>query len=61
MSRYYDTLFRDADTGNLVTVRAGGNTRRSAERWARRKLRDLKKDPKRHYVVRSMFVPEGDR
>lgn len=61
MSRRYEFDFVESATGlDLVTVRAFGNTRRSAERIARRKLvRDHKKDQRRYYTDKVRFVPEG--
>lgn len=61
MSRYYETLFVEVGTGRRKTLRGQGNTRTSAERAARRKLRDAVGDTSRWYAAKTTFVPGGDR
>ena len=60
MARYYDTLFRESGTGRTKLLRGQGNTRTSAARAARRKLRDAVGDTSSWYEVKTTFVPEGD-
>ena len=57
MTRSYEFIFVMPPTiskpnGEMFTIRGYGNTRRSAERSARSKLRDKKRDPR-------MFVTLG--
>lgn len=61
MSRFYDFDYRLPD-GSSLTVRASGNTRRSAERWARYALReDHGQDPARCVRLATTFVsPEHE-
>ena len=62
MSRWYDVTFRESGTGREVTIRQSGNTRRSAERYARTLgLRYSGFDPKRCFVVDVLSVPKGAR
>ncbi len=52
MARYYDFVFRDTADESVIEVRGQGNTRRTAERSARWRLRnDHKRDPKTCFVV----------
>ncbi len=60
MARCYDIRFR-TESGADVWARAYGNTRTSAERSARRALREDGHDTKRCYAVEFVFVPEGKR
>lgn len=54
MARYYDFTFQHPSSGTSFDVRGSGNTRRSAERNARGKLRrDQAVDP-------SQFIRVGD-
>lgn len=60
MTRCYEFTFHTPE-GRTVDVRGHGNTRRSAERAARRKLQRAR-SPKLHYTVTtSRFVPEDER
>lgn len=61
MARYYDTTFRESGTGRSMTLRGQGNTRTSAARAARRKLRDAVGDTSTWYEAKTTFVPGGDR
>lgn len=55
MSRWYSTTFRAA-TGEEITIRSSGNTRTSAERTSRGKLkRDHKKDVAAWRVLHTVF------
>lgn len=61
MARFYEFVFR-ASGGEQFTLRGYGNTRSSAERSARLKLRDdRKRDPRKFYTAGCALVPEGDR
>lgn len=58
MSRWYDVTFRAA-TGEELVIRSSGNTRSSAERTSRGKLRrDHKKDPTAWRVVETVHVKD---
>jgi len=61
MARYYETLFRESGTGRSMTLVGQGNTRNSASRAARRRLRERVRDTSKWYEVKTTFVPEGDR
>jgi hypothetical protein len=61
MARYYDITFRRYTDAKTITVRGQGNTRTSAERSGRWKLRDKKLDPHQFEPIRFVFVPEASR
>lgn len=61
MSRVYAITFRGPND-EIVEVNGYGNTRRSAERSARSRLRrDHKVDPREWWTVTGRFVPESKR
>jgi hypothetical protein len=57
VSRVYEFLFRSTGSDySVVKVDGHGNTRRSAEQSARRRLRDdHKKDPAKFYTAKVAF------
>lgn len=58
MARWYDTVFETPK--GLVTVRSQGNTRTSAERWARSSLKRAGFDLTKCWTIRTSFVDAGD-
>ena len=62
MARQYEFVFVESGTGDTVDIKAFGNTRSSAERTARGKLRrDHHKDPTRFYTRSTRHIPEHER
>jgi hypothetical protein len=61
MARYYETTFHESGTGQTRTLLGQGNTRVSAARAARRKLRAAVGDTSRWHEIKTTFVPGGGR
>ena len=62
MSRCYEFTFVNPQAGEQFKLRGYGNTRRSAERSARGKLRDKKREPRMFVTVGlARHVPEDER
>lgn len=61
MARWYHVTFV-GPKGKTITTRGQGNTRSSAERSARHRLKDDHKvDPKQFWARSFTFIPENER